>query len=168
MSIWKNFKEKFLEIYKPQEENKNQEWEIVTVPGFDIILPDVISRLIIILFGVPMEGEWGVIFVFISNLILLLFTFYFASRRSKAIHSYLKMRLLSYKVNGLEKEAIIFNPNSLKVRTESMTSNGFLTIFLVFIPVISISGMLAQLLNFKDRTEDQFILYACLFIIYFH
>ena len=78
MSIWKSIKAKFLEIYKPQEENKNQEWEIVTVPGFDIILPDVISRIIIILFATKMEGEWGVIFVFISNIILLLFTFYFS------------------------------------------------------------------------------------------
>ncbi len=166
MSIWKSIKAKFLEIYKPQEENKNQEWEIVTVPGFDIILPDVISRIIIILFATKMEGEWGVIFVFISNIILLLFTFYFASRRSRAIHSYLKMRLLSYKVNGQEKDAIIFNPNSLKVRTESMTSNGFLTIFLVFIPIISISGMLAELLYFTEKTDDQFIFYSCLFVIY--
>ena len=172
MGWFKKLKEEVYKIYFSNKENKNSEWEIVTKPGFDIIIPDMISRIIILLVGLQMTNLRGVIFVFTSNIIILMFTLYFASRRSKAIHSYLKMRLLSYKTFGTDKEAIIFKRNSLRVRTETMSSNGFLTIFLVLIPVFSVFCMFACLIRLypQNRHSDlpeEFVFYSILFILYF-
>ncbi|MCE2712091.1 MAG: hypothetical protein LW688_06070 [Cryomorphaceae bacterium] len=173
MAWLKNIIEDIRSAYAEKDQFVTVRWEIITKPGLDILIPDLVSRIAIFIIGFCVFDPESPSFIFFGNVIVLLFTFYFAGRRNKSISSYLKMRLLSFKHDTSEKKDILFSENLVKISTEKMSQNGWLLLLLVAMPLSGVVFTMIALAYQEDwgsnsfnALSSNFWLFLPLFIIY--
>lgn len=125
---------------------KKIKWDIQFDPNFTVLLIDLTLR---IAFIIPVVLEWSLFHPLVNvflQVFTTFFTIYISNRRSKAICSFLEMRLLSEQSEDNEegvqtKKSIQFYDIDLHTKTVDIKSNGLFVFLLFLIPVFSAAGI---------------------------
>jgi hypothetical protein len=122
------------------EQDSKKNWQFVFKPAYDILIPDLILRILIFAYALFYLKERDLLdqfFVIAANLLLVLLTVYMAKRRKIALTSFLRMRLLSYKSVPDDNSEIQYEEPNIYIRTSVITDNAYLLAFFVLIPVLA-------------------------------
>jgi hypothetical protein len=122
------------------EQDSKKKWQFVFKPAYDILIPDLILRILIFvyaLFNLEDRDLLDQFFVIAANLLLVLLTIYMAKRRKIALTSFLRMRLLSYKSVPDDNNEIQYQEPNIHIRTSVITENAYLLAFFVLIPILA-------------------------------
>jgi len=122
------------------EEDSKKNWQFVFKPAYDILIPDLILRILIFVYALFYLKERDFLdqfFVIGANLLLVILTVYMAKRRKIALTSFLRMRLLSYKSVPDDNNEIHYQEPNIFIRTSVITDNAYLLAFFVLIPVLA-------------------------------
>jgi hypothetical protein len=114
-------------------------WTFTFLPAYYVLASDVIARLILLVSAYEHNIDLRTN-IFIQVLISL-FTFWFAKRNIKSKKAFLKMRLLSEAHNKSDQK-ILYSNIDVNLRSTSLKANKYLLVILTLIPILSSVSLL--------------------------